>query len=116
MVRATSAAAAVTMAVGLGLCGAAANAGLDKLHKQRVEGGRVCFIDHWHYKASGAWPSKAEAQAAASKSWSRFTGAEYGPQWGDLRNAAEVGMECGSVAGHRGPTWSCNLKARPCRR
>lgn len=108
------------MALGLGLAAAlavsGADAGLDKLHKQRVEGGRVCFIDHWHYKSSGAWPTKAEAEAAATKSWNRFTSAEYGAPWGEVRLAAEASMDCASATGNRGPSWSCNLKARPCRR
>lgn len=94
----------------------ATHAGLDKLHKQRAEDGRVCMIDHWHYKSSGAWPTKAAAEAVVAKSWSRFTAAEYGPQWGDVRIAASVSMACSSAAGNRGVSWTCNLKARPCRR
>ncbi len=102
------------LSAGLGVT--AADAGLDKLHKQRVEAGRTCMIDHWHYKSSGAWPTKTAAEAAVVKSWNRFTSAEYGAQWGDVRLAAEVSFECGPATGTRGVSWSCNLKARPCRR
>lgn len=110
--------AATVLAIGLaaGIGATSAEAGLDKLHKQHVEGGRTCMIDHWHYKSSGAWPTRAAAEAAVAKSWSRFTAAEYGAQWGDVRIAAAASLQCSSEVGHRGPSWSCNLKARPCRR
>lgn len=90
-------------------------AGLDKLHKQAVEGGRMCMTSHWHFMSSGAWRTKAEAMAVARRGWERFTGAEYGAAWGSLKRAAGVDYGCAAGASARGQQWSCNLKARPCR-
>lgn len=91
-------------------------AGLDKLHKQAVEGGRMCMTSHWHFMSSGAWRSQAAAMAVAQRGWERFTGAEYGAAWGSLKNAAGVDYGCAATTSHRGQQqWSCNLKARPCR-
>ncbi len=104
-----TATAAVTMA-------GAAEAGLDRLHKQRIEGGRLCMIDRWHYKSSSAWPTRAAAEATVRASWRRFTAAEYGAAWGDPALAADAHLDCAAARGARGDTWSCNLKARPCRR
>lgn len=111
---------AATAAVAIAMAGAA-EAGLDRLHTQRIEGGRLCMTDHWHYKSSGAWPTRAAAEATVRASWRRFTAAEYGAAWGDPTLAADARLDCvqGSGApasGGRGETWSCNLKARPCRR
>jgi hypothetical protein len=106
----------VAAAMGVAAATAPAVAGLDKLHKQRAEGGRVCFSDHWHFKSSGAWPTRAEAESAVLASWRRFTAAEYGAAWGDPGTAAGAKMECASGTNSRGATWSCNFKARPCRR
>lgn len=111
--RALTIVSASSISAALGVT--AAQAGLDKLHKQRVEGGRTCMIDHWHYKSSGAWPTKDAAVSAAIKSWNRFTSAEYGAPWGDVRLAAGVSFECAPASGSRGVSWTCNLKARPCR-
>lgn len=89
--------------------------GLDRLHKQAVEGHRMCMKSHYHYMSSGAWPSKAMAMATAKRRWEGFTATEYGRSWGALRHAASVAWACGSVTTHRGMQWSCELKARPCR-
>lgn len=97
------------------LFGTPAEAGLDKLHKQHAEGGRVCFVSHWHYKSSGAWATKDQAVAAVSRSWSRFTGAEYGARWANLGVAAGKQLNCAQSTGSRGAFWTCDLKARPCR-
>ncbi|MGD9784694.1 MAG: hypothetical protein AB7E80_01485 [Hyphomicrobiaceae bacterium] len=90
--------------------------GLDKLHKQAREGGRTCMIGHYHFGSSGPWSSKAQAMAVAKRSWERFTAGEYGPAWGSLRLAGSVGYACGSSKSARGTLWSCELKARPCRK
>lgn len=109
----TSAALAAAVIGWLGLTPAVA--GLDKLHKQRVEGGRVCMSNHWHYKSSGAWPSRDMAHARVIQSWSRFTAAEYGAAWSDVRLAADVKLDCAATDTHRRTMWSCTLAARPCR-
>jgi hypothetical protein len=93
-----------------------ADAGLDKLHRQAVEGGRMCMTSHHHFMSSGTWPSKAQAMGVARRGWERFTAAEYGPRWGSLALAGGVDYGCAAGRSHRGATWSCNLKARPCRK
>ncbi len=102
--------------VASGLPLATAAAGLDKLHKQAVEGGRMCMSGHYHFMSSGAWPMRAQAMAVARRGWERFTAAEYGAAWADLRTAASVDYGCAASPSRRGEQWSCNLKARPCRR
>lgn len=95
--------------------GIPAQAGLDKLHRQAVEDGRVCMTSHRHFTSSGAWPSEAMARATATRRWESFTAAEYGRAWGSLTNAASVTWKCGESKGRRGLQFSCELSARPCR-
>lgn len=97
-----------------GISASTVQAGVDKLHKQSVERGLVCMSKHYHFVASGAWPSKAQAMATAKRRWERFTGLEYGRAWGSLKIAGSVTWSCGASKSHRGTQWSCDLKARPC--
>lgn len=84
----------------------------DTLHAQRVEGGRVCLSDHFHYGSSSNQPTRKQAEAEAISSWASFTDFEYGRSWADFRIAASRGMNCQQT----GSGWSCNLEARPCKR
>jgi hypothetical protein len=92
----------------------AANAqetGLSGMHDQRVEGGRVCMSDHFHYGSSSGQRSRRAAETAAMQSWADFTVLEYGSPWGSARTAASRGMKCSQS----GSGWSCDFEARPCR-
>lgn len=85
--------------------------GLDFLHDQRVEGGRVCMTDHFHHGTSGGQPTRATAEREAIASWAGFTAWEYGNQWGSWRIAASKRVSCSQLTG----TWGCQVEARPCR-
>lgn len=97
------------------VAGPAMAGGLDGLHKKAVEGGRLCMSDHYHFSSSGTWPDRSMAKKAAARSWERFTEAEYGRAWAQLSRASSVDFACATAPSRRGPTWSCELKARPCR-
>lgn len=84
----------------------------DSLHSQRVEGGRVCLSEHFHYGSSSNQPTRRQAEAEAISSWANFTDLEYGRSWSDYRIAASRGMNCQQS----GSGWSCNVEARPCKR
>jgi len=86
--------------------------GMSDLHAQRVEGGRICMIDHFHYGSSSGQATRKAAEAEAIASWAGFTAWEYGDPWGDYRIAASRGMKCAQSGG----SWACELEARPCRR
>ena len=102
----------VSLASGTLLAVGAADAqGLEFLHSQRVEGGRVCFVDHFHSGSSSGQPNRAAAERAAIESWAGFTALEYGNAWGSWRIAASKRMNCGQG----GSGWGCELEARPCR-
>lgn len=92
-----------------------ASAGLDRLHEQAVEDGRLCMVDHYHFMSSGAWPSQDMAMATATRRWESFTSTEYGREWGSLKRAASVTWKCAQRDSRRGPQVSCDLAARPCR-
>lgn len=115
--RATSARAiaAAGLALAAAMNVAPATAGLDRLHKQAVEDGRLCMIDHHHFISSGAWPSRDMAMATATRRWESFTRTEYGRPWGSLAKAADVTWKCSARDSRRGPQVSCELAARPCR-
>ena len=84
--------------------------GLDGLHDQRREGGRVCMSDHFH-DGSGTGATKRHAEAAAARAWSEFTAWEYGGNWGGFSYAASKSMQCSGGSG----AWNCAASARPCR-
>lgn len=90
---------------------AAQETGLDGLHEQRREGGRICMVSHFHYGSSGNFPTRKAAEAQAIKDWAGFTAWEYGDPWGRYRLAVSKKMECSKS----GTSWSCKVEARPCK-
>src|SRR5919206_2909201 len=94
-------AAAAAVALGTGLAGtvAAYETGLDAIHSQRREGGRVCFADHFHYGSSYNVGSRRAAELTAVRSWADLTVLEYGSSWGSYRLAASKSMRCGRGSG-----------------
>ena len=90
--------------------GAASAQGLEFLHTQRTEGGRVCFNDHFHSGSSSEHATRAAAEKEAIAGWSSFTALEYGNRWGSWRIAGSKSMNCSQTSG-----WGCQIEARPCR-
>ena len=91
--------------------GSASAQGLEFLHEQRAEGGRICFTDHFHYGSSSGEASRAAAERSAISSWAGFTALEYGNNWGSWRIAANRKMACSQS----GAGWGCEAEARPCK-
>ncbi|MBS0237454.1 MAG: hypothetical protein JSR89_03405 [Proteobacteria bacterium] len=87
--------------------------GVAAIHDQRREGGRTCFVDHYHYGSSAGQSSKKAALAVGIKSWADFTDFEYGSDWAHWGRASSKSVKC-SQAGPGG-SWSCDISARPCR-
>ena len=90
--------------------GAARAQGLEGLHDQRREGGRVCMADHFH-DGSGSGATKRQAEAAAIRAWAEFTAWEYGGNWGSFNLAASKSVNCSGGGG----SINCSVSARPCR-
>jgi hypothetical protein len=88
---------------------------LDWLHTQVKVGSKTCFASHYHHIESGAFASRGEAEAAATRRWENFTRNEYGAAWASLARADAKGMDCAQGKNTRGTVWSCKLKAKPCR-
>ncbi|MBS0235583.1 MAG: hypothetical protein JSR99_19110 [Proteobacteria bacterium] len=89
--------------------------GVAAIHEQQRErGGRVCFVDHYHYGSSSGQSTKKAALAAAIKSWADFTDFEYGSDWAHWGLASSKSVKC-SQDGIHGP-WGCDINSRPCRR
>lgn len=86
--------------------------GLAAMHDVRVERGKLCYSEHYHYGGSKAMPSKKAAQIEAIRAWQSFTDMEYGPRWSNYRNAASKKVSCTQGAGG----WGCEIEARPCSR
>lgn len=84
--------------------------GLAAMHDVRVERGKLCYTDHYHYGGSNSMPSKKAAQVEAIRSWQSFTDMEYGRRWSNFRNAASKKVNC--TQGASG--WGCEIEARPC--
>jgi hypothetical protein len=100
-----------TLAFGLSTLAAAEESGLAGLHEQKREGNRICMSEHFHHGASTGKPTQKEAEAAAIRDWSGFTGFEYGDAWSDYAIAASKTMQCA----RSGNDWSCDVDARPCK-
>jgi len=81
------------------------------LHTMRREGGRVCFLDHFHYGNSYGQPSKKAAEIDAIRSWGGLVDLEYGRTWANFRKAASKKMDCQPS----GASWGCSVEARPCK-
>lgn len=79
-------------------------------HASRLEGGRVCYIEHAHY-GSGNGSTRQAAEGSAIGSWVGFTDFEYGSAWANFSRAAGKRMSCTQSGG----SWDCSLEARPCR-
>ena len=79
-------------------------------HASRLEGGRVCYVEHAHY-GSGTGSTRQAAERSAIGSWAGFTDFEYGSAWANFSKAAGKRMSCAQSGG----SWSCSLEARPCR-
>jgi len=90
--------------------------GLAAMHKIRVEKGRLCMADHFHYGQTGTWPTLRQAKADAAKSWAGFTRLEYGARWAEFRVASAKKFDCSSGTSGRGTAWTCTVEARPCQR
>lgn len=85
--------------------------GLDIIHAQQREGNKICMTTHFHSGSSSGKKTRKEAEAAAAHDWAGFTAWEYGTTWASHRLAASKSMECSQDGG----TWSCYMKARPCK-
>jgi hypothetical protein len=102
-----------------GLCGialaapasAAQDGALVGLHDLRREGNKTCMVGHFH-TGSGNGNSRGQAEGAAARSWSEFTGWEYGGHWGSPSLAASKSMKCSQGASG----WSCEFEARACKK
>jgi hypothetical protein len=90
---------------------AAQETGLDAIHEQRREGGRICMSSHFHFGSSSGLPSKKLAEAAAVRDWAGFTAFEYGLPWGRWSLAASKTLKCSNSGG----SWGCQAEARPCK-
>jgi hypothetical protein len=112
LARLASALGIAAAVAGLATTAAAQGMGLDGLHAQRREGGRVCMSDHFHHGTSAGQPTKKAAEVAAIQDWAGFTSLEYGSAWGNYALAASKSMQCSQASSG----WSCELDARPCRR
>lgn len=84
--------------------------GLASMHDLRVEKGKLCYSDHYHYGGSSAKASKKAAEADAIAAWESFTDMEYGNRWSNFRYAASRSVNCSQ--GSSG--WGCEIEARPC--
>lgn len=104
------AAAGVVMSLSGGTASAQALAALLEMHSKRIEGGRLCLTDHFHYGNSSGQSTRAAAEREAIASWSSFTAWEYGNEWGSWRLAGSKAASCSSSGG----SWSCQVEARPC--
>jgi hypothetical protein len=109
--RTLALAVAATLALGMSALAAAEESGLAGLHEQKREGNRICMSEHFHHGASAGKPTHKEAEAAAIRDWSGFTGFEYGEAWSDYAMAASKAMKCA----RSGDDWSCDVDARPCK-
>jgi|SoiMetStandDraft_2_1073263.scaffolds.fasta_scaffold230016_1 hypothetical protein len=84
--------------------------GIAKIHPWVKVGGKTCMLDHFH-DGGGNGHTRAQAERAAIRSWAEFTAWEYGDPWGRYSVAISRKMTCSQTSG----SWSCAVKARPCR-
>ena len=84
------------------------------LHSLRGERGKVCMVGHFHIGDSPhAFASRNAAYKAAIHHWVSFTAAEYGSDWASYGRAANRSADCEKASRN---SWTCKVKARPCRR
>lgn len=89
---------------------AQSSGGLDSMHEQRREAGRVCMSDHFHY-GSGAGRTKPIALADAISSWQSFTDFEYGGRWASWKRSASKEIKYASTP----QGFAADISSRPCR-
>lgn len=89
---------------------AVAQEGLSGLHEWVKVGRKTCMVDHFH-DGAGTGPTKAQAQAAAVRSWQDFTAWEYSDRWARFSAALSKSVTCTGTRGNI----TCNVSARPCR-
>lgn len=107
-------AGAFAIVLAIGTTAQAQETGLaEALHDLRMEGGRLCMSDHFHYGSSNGGANRKSAETEAIRSWADFTAFEYGNAWADYRIAASKTMKC---SGGAGTSWSCSVEARACKR
>jgi hypothetical protein len=95
----------------LAACPAFANdTGLSVLHALRREGGRTCFLDHFHYGDSAGTKTQRAAKVKAVESWAGFVALEYGSDWANFSHAHSKSIKCE----HSPAGWECLIEARPC--
>lgn len=85
--------------------------GFAVLHDLRREGGRNCFLDHFHYGSSSGVRTRKAAEVEAIASWSGFVDLEYGSDWARFSRAASKSFKCEEA----GSGWGCAVEARPCK-
>lgn len=85
--------------------------GLAASHSMSMEGGKMCFADHWHYGSSDSQPNIKMAQMDAAKSWASFVDFEYGNTWANFAKSSAREFKC--QQGSSG--FTCDVSARPCR-
>ena len=85
--------------------------GLADIHVMRREGGRLCFLDHYHYGSSKGQSSERAAKLVAVQSWSGFVDLEYGSDWARYSRAHSPSIKCE----RDGTMWGCLVEARPCK-
>jgi hypothetical protein len=90
---------------------AADDTGLSILHTLRREGGRVCFLDHYHYGSSAGMRDQTAAKVSAVRSWRDFVDLEYGGDWARFSRAHSRSVKCERA----GSGWGCQVEARPCK-
>ncbi len=91
---------------------AANDSGLAKaLHVLRVQGGKICTVEHTHYGESWSYRSKAKARRRAVAVWRGLVIAEYGTDWGNYRRSKARQESCW----RSGRRWRCKVESRPCR-
>jgi hypothetical protein len=90
---------------------AASDTGLSVLHELRREGGRVCFLDHYHYGSSAGMGDQRAAKVSAMRSWQDFVDLEYGSDWARFSRAHSKSVKCERSSSG----WSCLVEARPCK-
>ena len=84
--------------------------GLAASHSMRIEGGRMCMADHFHY-GSGTGNARRVAEISAVQAWAGFVDFEYGGSWASYGRSSGKQMTCAQG----GTGWSCDVSARPCR-
>jgi hypothetical protein len=115
LMKTLAASATISLLLVVGAEPASANRLADLLHKQIPVGNKICFATHPHFSDSGAFPIRAEAEARAITAWERFTALEYTRTWASYALAWQKTMKCTEGKNHRGPLWSCSIRAIPCR-